>query len=683
MYLKLSLATFLISLGVQPTTAAAEEKPINLETVTVISERVKPEAIAKPLTVIDTDELRRRQATTLGETLRGLPGVSATGFGPNASRPIIRGQDGDRIKILQNSAPAHDASAMSFDHAVGINPYALEQVEILRGPSALLYGGSAVGGVVNLVSRRVVRSQLKEASRSIDMQSNTASNNRQAAFELESALGNDWFMHLDAFTQKSGETRTPRFTDNGDTPVTGKRIRNSAAKSDGAGIGISKVTGSGYWGFSVESDESKYGVPKETSNTIDMDRQRFSFAADQALAGGTIERIRLRAGVTDYKHKELESSALSSTFINKANDIRVESIHRSIAGWKGLIGLQWEYSDFDVIAREDPLMPRTESPRLGLFVLEETQLGRGTLRLGGRLERAEVQSNRTFSVSNFGTERAGGGTINTTGAAQSKSFSPSSASIEYVYPLAGTTSVGASLSHVQRAPMNYELFAMGVHHASGLFEAGNVNLKEEKGNHLELTFSHLEGRSRFKASVFANRYSNYIALIKRGSGDTTFYHNHGNEIEDEPVYDYSGVGAKFYGAELEYGSSFTQAGWTISPKLTYDYVVGKRTSNNVYIPRLTPPRLTPALDLRSGPWLVRGEIQLVEKARLGENETVRAGGHSLLNLLIEHRYRQATWFIRGTNLTDQLAFQANTVDEVRRFAPVAGRAVHAGVRVFF
>jgi len=304
MYLKLSLATFLISLGVQPTTAAAEEKPINLETVTVISERVKPEAIAKPLTVIDTDELRRRQATTLGETLRGLPGVSATGFGPNASRPIIRGQDGDRIKILQNSAPAHDASAMSFDHAVGINPYALEQVEILRGPSALLYGGSAVGGVVNLVSRRVVRSQLKEASRSIDMQSNTASNNRQAAFELESPLGNDWFMHLDAFTQKSGETRTPRFTDNGDTPVTGKRIRNSAAKSDGAGIGISKVTGSGYWGFSVEADESKYGVPKETSNTIDMDRQRFSFAADQALAGGMIERIRLRAGITDYKHNE-------------------------------------------------------------------------------------------------------------------------------------------------------------------------------------------------------------------------------------------------------------------------------------------------------------------------------------------------------------------------------------------
>jgi iron complex outermembrane receptor protein len=683
MHARISLAICVAYLFVSAVPALAQEKAVSLETVVVIGERVEPEAVAKPLTVIDSAELSRRQATTLGETLRGLPGVSATGFGSSASRPIIRGQDGDRVKILQNSAPTNDVSAMSFDHAVGVSPYALEQVEILRGPSALLYGGSAVGGVVNMVNRRILRSRLDEASRSVDLRVDGANNNRQGAFELESPVGGDWFLHLDGFAQRNGETRTPVFTDNGEDPVTGKRVRNSSADSKGVGIGLSKVTGADYWGFSVESDQSNYGVPKETATTIDMDRQRLGFAADQAMAGGLFERVRIRAGVTDYQHKEIEDGAVASTFKNQANDIRLELGHRAVAGWKGLVGMQWEYSDLNVLSEEEPLMPRTKSPKLGLFVLEETQLGTGTLRLGGRIERAQVKAERTFSVDDYGTVGGPEGEVETTGAALSKSFTPVSASLEYSLPLSPSTSLGSSLSHVQRAPSNYELFAMGVHHASGLFEAGNTGLGKEKGNHLDLTLTHLVGKSRLKASAFYSRYSNYLTLIKRSGGSDLFYHDHEGDIEDVEVYDYSGVGAKFYGAELEYGTSFIKGGWTIAPKLTYDYVIGKRTSNNAYIPRLTPQRLTPALDLRSGPWLLRGEVQLVDKAKLGENETVQAGGYSLLNLMVQYQQGRHVWFIKGTNLTDRLAFNANTVDEVRQFVPLAGRAVQAGVRVFF
>jgi iron complex outermembrane receptor protein len=687
MHARIPLAICVAYLFVSAVPALAQDKAVSLETVVVIGERVEPEAVAKPLTVIDSDELSRRQATTLGETLRGLPGVSATGFGSNASRPIIRGQDGDRVKILQNSAPTNDVSAMSFDHAVGVSPYALEQVEILRGPSALPYGGSAVGGVVNMVNRRILRSRLDEASRQVDLRVDGANSNRQGAFELESPVGGDWFLHLDGFAQKNGETRTPVFTDNGEDPVTGKRVRHSSADSKGVGIGLSKVTGADYWGFSVESDQSNYGVPKEIATTIDMDRQRLGFAADQAMAGGLFERVRIRAGVTDYQHKELEEGTVASTFKNQANDIRLELGHRAVAGWKGLVGLQWEYSDLNVLSEEEPLIPRTKSPKLGLFVLEETRLGKGTLRMGGRIEQAQVKADRTFSVAGYGDDDPGAeteGSISTTGAALSKSFTPVSVSMEYVLPLSASTSLGSSLSHVQRAPSNYELFAMGIHHASGLFEAGNTGLGKEKGNHLDLTLTHSVGKSRLKASAFYSRYSNYLTLIKRSGANEDFYHEHEpGEIEAVSVYDYSGVGAKFYGAELEYGTSFTQGSWTIAPKLTYDYVIGKRISNNAYIPRLTPQRLTPALDLRSGPWLLRGEVQLVGKAKLGENETVQAGGYSLVNLMVQYQHGRHVWFIKGTNLTDRLAFNANTVDEVRQFVPVAGRAVQAGVRVFF
>lgn len=684
MHARISLAFSMAAWFANSGLATAQEKAVSLDTVVVMGGRVQPEAVARPLSVIDSDELSLRQATTLGETLRGLPGVSATGFGPNASRPVIRGQGGDRIKILQNSAPTNDVSAMSFDHAVGTSPYALDRIEILRGPSALLYGGSAVGGVVNMVNRRILRSRLDQPTRSVDLRLDGANNGRQAALELESPLGGDWFLHLDAFAQKNGETRTPSFSDNGEDPVTGKRVRNSSADSRGFGLGFSNLSGAGHWGFSVESDQLQYGVPKETSTTIDMNRHRLSFSADQMLEGAFLERVRVRAGITDYQHKELDAGAVSSTFKNQANDMRLEVGHRAFAGWKGLFGFQWEYSDFNVLAvDEDPLAPRTRSPKLGFFVLEEIQLGRGTLRVGGRVEHAEVKADRTFGVEDYGSVESEGAVL-TSGPARSRSFLPVSGSVEYTLPLSPSTSLGTSLSHVQRAPSAYELFAKGIHHASGLFEAGNAELRKEKGQHLDLTLNHLSGNSRLRASAFYSRYSNYLTLIKRGEVNADFYHEHEpGEIEAVPVYDYAGVGTRFYGAELEIETSLTRDGWTLRPRLSYDYVIGRQTSNNAYIARLTPQRLTPSIDLRSGPWLFRGEVQYVARAKLGENETFQAGSYSLVNLLVQYQHGRQIWFIKGRNLGDRLAYNANSVDEVRPFAPLAGRAVQAGLRIFF
>lgn len=670
--------------GVGP--VLAQDDRVDLDAVVVLAKKVQPEAVAKPLTVVGAQALSRRQASTLGETLRGLPGVSATGFGSNASRPILRGQDGDRVKILQNSAPVADASAMSFDHAMGVSPYALERVEILRGPAALLYGGSAVGGVVNLVNRRIVRERLSGANASVDLRVDSSNDGRLGAFEWEAPIGQDWYGHVDGFAQKSSDTRVPRFTDNGEDPVTGTRVRNSAAQASGLGVGLSKVVGSGHWGMSIEADQSQYGVPKEVNTTIDMDRRRLAFSADQTLAGAFWQRVRLRAGVTDYQHEELEQAAVMSLFKNRANDARLELSHQPIGVWNGLVGLQWEYADFDVTAfgGEDPLMPRTVSPKLGLFLLEETSLGSGTLRVGGRVEQARVKADRTFAVADYGIDGVAEGAIDTGGAAQRRSFTPVSLSVEYTLPVSAATNVGWALSHVQRAPSSDALFAMGVHHASGLFEAGNALLDQEKGNHMDVTVSHAQGDHRFKGSVFYSRYANYLTLIRRTSGDTEFFHEHEpGEIEGMPVYDYSGVGARFYGLELEYGSTHRLGSWLVAPSVVYDYVAGKRTSSGAYIPRLTPQRLTPSVDVSSGPWLLRGQVQWVGKAKLGEGETVQAGAYTLLDLLVEYRHGSAVWFVKGTNLTNRLAFQANTVDAVRQFVPLAGRAVQAGVRAYF
>ena len=665
-----------------PMPAFSQEKPVNLDSLFVVGQGVNPDAAARPLVVVDENELFRRSATTIGELLRGLPGVSASGHGANASRPTIRGQDGERVKILQNSSPVSDASAMSFDHAVGANPFALEQVEILRGPAALLYGGNAVGGVINLVDRRILRERIDTPRRSLDLRFDAANEGKQGAAEVETAFARDLFLHVDAFTHRNGDTRTPEFTDTGEEPVTGNRVRNTAARSHGAGAGFSRFSAGGYWGLSLDRYHTEYGVPRETSTTIRLDRDRVGLAAESTQLHAAVERVRLRAGITDYQHQEIEEGAVASTFTNRSNDARVEVALKPRAGWKGLYGAQWEYSDFRVSADDEaPLQPRTRSPRLGAFALEERRLGDGTLRLGARLDRAQVRSDSTFSVSSYGDEAAEG-VVSTDGPGKRRSFNPVSASIELSMPGPGAATGTLSLSHVQRAPSATELFSAGIHHASGLFEQGNPALGKEKGNHVDFTLSHASGNHRLRASAFISRYDTYVTLIRRRGTDAFFFHEHEpGEMEEIPVYDYAGVPARLYGGELEYRTRLSLGKWEVSPGLVYDLVIGKRTDSGTRLPRLTPQRLTPSVDLRSGPWRIRPELSLVARAKLGENESFQAAGYGLLNLLVEYRRGSTTWLIAGSNLTNRLAYNATTVDEIRGFAPVAGRAVKVGLRL--
>lgn len=661
-----------------PVCAGAQQSSSVLESVVVTAEPVRAESVAQPFSAIDALELERHRATTVGEMLRGLPGVSATGFGSNASRPIIRGQEGDRVRILQNSAPAQDVSGMSDDHAMGINPFAIERAEFLRGPSALLYGGSAVGGVVNLVDRRIARTRIEEGSRALDLRFDSANQNRQMALELESSPGQDMALHLDGFMQRNGDTRTPRFTDNGTPAVTGSRVRNTAADSSGLGFGLTRFSGGSYWGISAENFQSSYGVPKEVNTRIDLNRNRFALAGDQQLGSGWFELMRIRAGATDYQHTEIESGSAISKFKNEGQDLRIELVQRSATGWRGVFGAQFENSRLDVsaVSGETPLLPNTRSPNTALFALQERKLGEALLKVGARIESASVSADSTFSVTDYGAKGVDGA-VSTSGAAAKKSFVPLSVSAELGYPLTSTTRAAVSVSHVERAPSRNELFATGVHHANGLFEIGSSNLNVERGAHADVTISHQSDGRMLRASAFASRYTNYITLMRRSGSD--FYH----EGQAMPVYDYSGIDARFHGAELEYRQRFISGAWQIKPGLVMDQVVGRHASTNANIARLTPQRITPSIDFAHDRWLIRPELQFVSRAKLGENETFQAPGYTLFNFLIEQRRGSTVVFLRGFNLTNRLAYQATTVDEVRQFAPLAGRSVQAGARILF
>lgn len=667
-----NVAVLMTVLMAGPLRLSAQQISNALESVVITAPAVSLET---PAVLIDAPALEQRRASTLGETLRGVAGVSATGYGVNSSRPIVRGQDGDRVSLFQNSVPAQDVSAMSFDHAVGVNPYALERVEILRGPSALTYGSNVQGGVINLIDRRILREPVNGATAITDLRFDSANNARQIAAEFEAGRGQGLHWHADVVDSSAGETRTPKFTD--PDGITGRKIRNSSATSRGAGVGVSHIHGSGFWGLSLENFQSEYGVPKETGTRIDLNRNQLTTGGEERFSGEMFEKFRLWLGATDYSHREIESGAVGQTFKTQGGSLRLEILNRPWSGWKGVMGLQWNLVDLKTSmadVTETSLMPNVRSHNTGFFVLQERAVGQGVMRLAARAEDAQARAATTNQVVAWNP-----GSVSTSGAAQSKRFNPVSVSAQYEYLFTPQTRGALSLSHAERAPSNFELFAAGVHKPTGTFEMGNPALSNERANHLDYTLTHRQDGHQFRGSVFASRYSNYITLIRRGSGNTSYV----DGTTSYPVYDYSGVAATFHGAELEYRARIRLSEWQVSPGVVADEVIGKRSSNNANIVRLPPRRYTGFLEWTRDQWMLRPELQIANAARLGENETNHVGGYTVLNFQAQYRQSNQIWFLKAANLTNRLAYWSTTVDEVRRYTPQAGRSLQLGVKIMF
>ena len=250
---------------------------------------------ALPVSALGQNELIERGQTTLGETLHGLPGVSSTYFGPNASRPIIRGLDGDRIRVLNNSASSLDASALSYDHAVPLDVLSTERIEVLRGSAALLYGGSAVGGVVNVIDNRIPREPLAGVSGKAQAQAATGNDERSVAGLVEA--GNErWALHVDGFDRRTGDVRVPTelaCTKPG-SPASARRICNSASDSRGGAVGASTFWDHGYLGASVNTYQSHYGTVAEDEVTIGMKTTRYALEGQVRNLPGVWSSLKAR-----------------------------------------------------------------------------------------------------------------------------------------------------------------------------------------------------------------------------------------------------------------------------------------------------------------------------------------------------------------------------------------------------
>ncbi|VVE63801.1 TonB-dependent receptor [Pandoraea captiosa] len=627
--------------------------------------------LAAPITELDGKALALRRAATLGETLDGLPGVSATSYGPNVSRPIIRGLDGDRIRVLQNGTASLDASSLSYDHAVAQDPLSIERVEIVRGPAALLYGGNAVGGVVNTIDNRIPREALNGISGATDVSYGGANRERAGAAQLE--FGNGQFaFHVDGFARKSADLRIPGFArsaqqrarDDEDVAQPSGTLPNSDGQTSGAAAGASWTWADGYAGLSYSGYDSDYGTVAEENTRIRLRQQRLALASEVRNLAGPFTAFKFDFGYTDYEHKEIENGQTGTTFKNHGYEGRIEARHAKIGPLEGAVGVQFSQNTFSALG-EEAFVPKSDTTNVALFALEEWAVNQAVkLSFGARVEHSSVKP------SAGGNERFDN--------LPSRNFTPGSVSAGAVFALAPAWSVALNTAYTERAPTFYELYANGPHLATGVYEIGDPQAKLEKAFSTDLSLRYENGPNKGSVGVFYSRFTNFISL-----------NNTGRTVEGDenplPVYQYAGVPADLYGFEAEGRARVWQGYGNLDVELRGDYTIGRNRDTGEPLPRIAPLRLTAALVYGLGHWGARLEmVHASNQGRVPAND-LTTSGYTTLGAALTYQFKAggAQWlaYLKGENLTNQEVRLASSV--LRDIAPQGGRAVRVGLRTTF
>ncbi|QQZ40973.1 TonB-dependent receptor [Pseudomonas sp. SK3(2021)] len=654
---------------------ASQAHALELQPQVITANPLGSQQTAAPSTVLEGDDLTLQQQGSLGETLNKQPGVSSSYFGPGASRPIIRGLDGDRIRLLRNGVGALDASSLSYDHAVPLDPVNVERIEIVRGPAALLYGGSAIGGVVNTFDNRIPTEAIEGIHGAGELRYGGADTTRSSAGKLEAGNGT-FALHLDANSRQFNDLKIPGYARSRHAPPSedgnGKkgRLGNSDGRQDGGAIGGSYTWDDGYAGLSYSNYDSNYGSPAEEDVRIRMKQDHYAFASELRNLDGPFSSLKLDAGYTDYQHREIEGGETGTVFKNKGYEARVEARHQPLGPLNGVIGTQVSRSEFSALG-EEAFVPQTDTDSAALFILEELQATeRLKLSLGGRLEHTRVdpdsKGNERFSQAD-----------------SSSSFTAGSLSSGAVYTLTPIWSVAATLGYTERAPTFYELYANGAHVATGTYEVGDANLSKEKAVSSDLALRFDNGTHKGSVGVFYSHFSHYIGLL--GSGRTL--NDEGEEAAGGmPEYTYSGVRARFAGIEAQDRWTLGESAYgKFALELSGDYTRAKNLDNGEALPRIAPLRLNSGLLWELDRWQARIDAEhAASQRRVPDNES-GTDGYTTLGASAGYHFDigSSQWlaFVKGENLTNQTVRYASSI--LRDIAPAQGRSIEVGLRTTF
>jgi iron complex outermembrane receptor protein len=656
-------------LAASPLALAAQDKPAapeKLKTVVVKGTAIGGEVTAvTPTLILSSADLDRLAQSNIGDLLAELPGVVSSYFGPNAGRPIIRGLDGDRLKITQNGVNSLDASSSSPDHAVSVDPLAIREAQVLRGPAALLYSTSILGGVINLVDARIPDQRLAQRQ-SVVGRIGSVDGLRSVGVLAEGSVGS-FSYHVDGFDKSTDDLRTPV-----------GRIADTSADNRGAGVGFSYLTSNGYVGLSYSGLDSNYGVAEEDI-MIGLEQRRWDLAGKAEVAGSVVRSLAYRVGVADYAHTEFEGGAPESTFTNQGWDGRLDLELVKMGSVEGVVGLQASRFEFGVVG-DHAFLPDTRNTAMATFgSFVQTLAPDQRLRYGFRIEHAQVDASAWTHDG-----------VATNPPADSASFTPASFAFAWAKDLNPSWTSTINLTRTERAPNFQELYADGPHVATDVYEVGNRNLGKEQGFGLEWELAKVRGPLSGSFSVYYNRFSSFIALQRNGygpdlsaGGGHDYSENGGDELAR---YDFASVPADFFGTEVKVNYQFIDNPVSKLGLEWYgDFVRASNSDTSEALPRISPGRIGAALHgLESGwTWRLDATYHFAQN-RTAPDET-RTAGFTMVGASLAHPIKFAQldgqFTLRVINLLDQEARNASSF--IKDAMPLPGRGIEAGLRLNF
>jgi iron complex outermembrane recepter protein len=614
--------------------------------------------ILTPAKVLSGDELRDKLGSSIGETLSQELGVSASAFGAGASRPIIRGMEGSRVIMMENGMTTSDVSGLSNDHAVASEGAVARQIEILRGPAALLYGSGAIGGLVNVVNDRIPTELVAKPTGQVETRYSTVDNGRNVSGTVDDSTGH-LALHADGNWRDTGDYKIPgdRVLDDPSTAMS--RLPHSDTLEKNIGVGGSWIDDWGYAGVSASHLSNLYGIPSLEGSRIDQHQDRYDFDSmiKKPLAG--FETLRFKAGYTDYRHAELGDDGPEVLFNNRNLETRMELTHAPIAGLHGTFGFQTENVHFSALSATGgpDTVPLTHSKSAAAFIVEEANAG--PVRLSGGLRYENVDREPVTG--------------------RKRTFDLTSGSVGAAWPFMAGYSVGATLSYAQRAPAIEELYSNGPHDATDTFDIGNENFNKEISRNIELSLQKTTGLIRWKANVYRNNVDNYIF----GRVTDDLVNDDGSAGGDLRTRVFEQDKAHIRGAEAELTYNQTGAGW--SGRVFGDMSRGSLDGGGS-LPLQPADRLGASVAYREGAW--RGGVSLVHargQDRLAAFETTTTPAYNQLDANLSYTQRvgstDLTWFLLAKNLLNEdIRVSTSLLKDV---APLPGRNFVVGVRSEF
>ncbi|MGL5839149.1 MAG: TonB-dependent receptor [Sphingorhabdus sp.] len=643
------------------------------------------------------EELAKQSRGQIGDTLTSLPGISATSFTPGASRPVLRGFQGNRITVLTDGIGNIDVSNTSADHAVTIETLTTERIEVLRGPAVLLFGGQAVGGAVNAIDKRIPRA-VPEKPAHIDLLGGYASaaDEWSGGASVDVPIASQFVLHVDGSYRKSDDLRIPGFQLSPELRASvldladeeeaeGEleeaeelreaannrgRIPNSAVKTWTAGVGAAYIGDGGNLGVSFSIYDTDYGIParpgvghggeeeggeeeaEEGPVTIGLKQYRADLRGEVETGGGFLEKLTFRAGYADYTHTEFEGDEVGTVFNSDGIEARFEAVQANRDGWRGATGIQYLTRDFEAIGAE-AFVPPNRTRQLGLFTLQEFELGNIQLEAALRYDRVSQEAQ------SLNIERR---------------FNNISAALGAAY-LAGDFKIGINGSRTGRAPAPEELFSDGPHIATQAFEIGDPTLRSEKAWNVELYARYDSTRVEASATLYANWFDGFIYE------DAT-----GEEEDGLPVFQYFQNDARFWGFETSLSARVGYlAGFDLVLDGVADYTRASISNNGGPVPRIPPLRLLGGVELQSGSLDLRGEVEWADDQRRNATFETETDGFTLVNASLSWRPfgrdRNIALIASANNIFDVTARRAASF--TKDFVPLAGRDFRLTARLSF